>query len=720
MGADPKFQLQLLGGFCLRSTQSHDAIVISAKKARALLAYVAMQEPMRMSRERLATLLWPDRIDRQARQNLRQCLASLRQDLATSADDVLACDGETISLAKALAVDACQLRDLSDTDDAAALAPAAALYRGPFLSDLAMEGEEFRDWVSSQRMQLESAAGLILSKLARQSDEAGNSRKALDAASRLVAIDPFREDWLRLSLDLSARHLGRDRALIQAKNFIALLRQELDVEPEAETTALIERIKAGRIAPIRNRDVSSSAALRTTTIPTASDDRTATLPKAPPPATVIHRPAMVAAIVVALIAVLAASLSVTFKPGGRAGWRRPAAVDTTAIDQSKIPLLILPVRSESAETVQLAQLLTGSLLTSLSRFSELTVFDGSANARQVDDTDNGLRLAASGGVWRQGAALHLHVALNDTANGTLVWANEIALSNDVDTSPGADLTERIARDLQVQATYAQARGVNDGALNLAATNQLVAKALTIQYGAAAAAGVSSATPLYEEVLRRDPESPLALIGIAAELITSSANLRSERQSVSARAEALINRALQINPRIERAYYWLGIIYLGRGQHDLALQSFNRALTLNPAFIPAEAHAGFALVLSGRTAEGLGRIENALAVGSHDPNERLWLRFAGIAQLELGNDKQAIDALLVAASLATPTAPLRAALASAYALTGQRSKSREQFRLMKELAAPAALDNFLKVASRNGSQHGSRYLEGLRLASLDTP
>jgi hypothetical protein len=40
--------------------------------------------------------------------------------------------------------------------------------------------------------------------------------------------------------------------------------------------------------------------------------------------------------------------------------------------------------------------------------------------------------------------------------------------------------------------------------------------------------------------------------------------------------------------------------------------------------------------------------------------------------------------------------------------------------MKELAAPAALDNFLKVASRNGSQHGSRYLEGLRLASLDTP
>jgi tetratricopeptide (TPR) repeat protein len=220
------------------------------------------------------------------------------------------------------------------------------------------------------------------------------------------------------------------------------------------------------------------------------------------------------------------------------------------------------------------------------------------------------------------------------------------------------------------------------------------------------------------VLRRDRDTPLALIGLAAELVSSSANLLRERQSALAQAETLISRALQINPRIERAYYWLGIIYLDRGQRELAMQSFDRALDLNPAFIPAEAHAGFALVLSGRKAEGLGRIENALAANSHDPNERLWLRFAGIAHLELGDNQQAIAPLLVAASLATPTAPLRAALASAYALTGQRSKSQEQFRLMKDMADPAALDRLLKTASRNDDQHGSRYLEGLRLASLD--
>jgi tetratricopeptide (TPR) repeat protein len=271
----------------------------------------------------------------------------------------------------------------------------------------------------------------------------------------------------------------------------------------------------------------------------------------------------------------------------------------------------------------------------------------------------------------------------------------------------------------VQATYAAARGVDGADLQSAALNRLIAKALTIQYRGAAPADAASAVSLYEEALRRDPDCPLALIGLAAELVTSSANLLTEQKSTLARAEQLVSHALQINPRVERAFYWLGNIYLGRGQRDLALQWFDRALALNPSFIPAEAHAGYALVLLGRTNEGLRRIENALGASSHDPNERLWLRFAGIAQLELGNDRQAIDALRQAVSLAPPTPALRAALASAYALAGQWPESREQFRLMKEFADPAALQQLLRRAAKEDGRGASRYLQGLRLASRDT-
>jgi DNA-binding SARP family transcriptional activator/tetratricopeptide (TPR) repeat protein len=725
MSADPQFHLRLLGGFSLRfSTHAHDVeardeIFISSKKARALLAYVAMQDAMRISRERLATLLWPDRVDRQARQNLRKCIASLRHDLARHADALLIIDAETVAIRDGLAVDARQLRKLADTDRTTGLEDAAALYRGQFLSDLAMDGEEFRDWVSSERERLDAAAGMILSALASHADQAGDARTALAVSARLTAIDPLREDWLRLSLTIAARHVGRDKALTQAKSFVALLRKELDVEPEAETTALIEQIKAGRIAPSWKRDVLASDLASdmsgASASPDPSEDRGVALPKSAAVANAGGCPPIASAIVAAAVVFLMACLSVAYWPGARTGLPQFASIDA-AIDKSTIPLLVLPFRSETAETAQLARALTDNLLASVSRFSGMTVIDGRSTESVRSRSD--VRLSTSGSVRQQGSIVRLNVGLNDTAEQTPIWTGDFTANDDRIAKMDIEIPGRIARELQVRATYAAGRDVNGAALNLAASNQLIAKALTIQYRGSTD-GAASAVPLYEEVLRRDDSSPLALIGLAAELVTSSANFLSERRSTLARAENLVNRALQINPRIERAYYWLGIIYLGRGQRALALQSFDRALALNPNFIPAEAHAGYALVLMGRTGEGLRRIENALGLGSHDPNERLWLRFLGIAELELGNDAQAIDSLLQAASLAAPTPPLHAAFASAYALTGQHSKSREQFQLVKEMADPVALDQLLRIASRRDGQPGSRHFQGLRLAAGDT-
>ncbi len=109
-----------------------------------------MQEPMRVGREQLATLLWPERIDRQARQNLRACLASLRNDLAGFADDALAIDAESVGI-KAMRVDARELRALGEANAAGEIEDAASLYRGPFLSDLALEGEAFYAWASAER-----------------------------------------------------------------------------------------------------------------------------------------------------------------------------------------------------------------------------------------------------------------------------------------------------------------------------------------------------------------------------------------------------------------------------------------------------------------------------------------------------------------------------------------------------------------------------------------
>ena len=70
--------LTLLGGFGLRSSDGGD-LALSTRKDRLLLPYLALNAGRPLARDRLAGLLWGDRGETQARDSLRQSLASIRQ-----------------------------------------------------------------------------------------------------------------------------------------------------------------------------------------------------------------------------------------------------------------------------------------------------------------------------------------------------------------------------------------------------------------------------------------------------------------------------------------------------------------------------------------------------------------------------------------------------------------------------------------------------------------
>jgi DNA-binding SARP family transcriptional activator len=77
-----KVFLQLFGSFAIEAQGARAIpLAVTSRRGRALIAYLAMQPRYRASRQRLATLLWGDSGDAQARQSLRQCIASLRRDL---------------------------------------------------------------------------------------------------------------------------------------------------------------------------------------------------------------------------------------------------------------------------------------------------------------------------------------------------------------------------------------------------------------------------------------------------------------------------------------------------------------------------------------------------------------------------------------------------------------------------------------------------------------
>src|SRR5258706_14038129 len=79
-------ELQCMGDLQMR-TASGGLVSISAKKSQALIAYLALKPGQRVSRDRVAMLLWSSTGPEQARQSLRQTLSTLRRELTQISPD---------------------------------------------------------------------------------------------------------------------------------------------------------------------------------------------------------------------------------------------------------------------------------------------------------------------------------------------------------------------------------------------------------------------------------------------------------------------------------------------------------------------------------------------------------------------------------------------------------------------------------------------------------
>jgi TolB-like protein len=112
-------------------------IQIKSKKARALLAYLALPPGKERSREAIMALLWSDRGEEQARASLRQALTGLRKDLDHGALDALQIAEDWLKLDPSLVV----------------VEPPARGDR--FLDGLQVNDPAFEDWLRDERLRLE-------------------------------------------------------------------------------------------------------------------------------------------------------------------------------------------------------------------------------------------------------------------------------------------------------------------------------------------------------------------------------------------------------------------------------------------------------------------------------------------------------------------------------------------------------------------------------------
>jgi DNA-binding SARP family transcriptional activator len=244
LGPIAPLRLQLFGGFEAR-LGSGEPLVFPTKKSRALLAFLALGPGERHSRDKLASLLWGDMAEAQARQNVRKALSSVRQVVTGAHPAPLTVEGETVALAAEVKTDVAAFESLVAVGTPAALAEAAALYRGHLLDGVALDEPAFDDWLAAHRERFRVAAIEALEKLLAH-EAAQHPDRAVAVAARLLEIDPLHESGHRTLIRLYRKQGRRDAALAQYRRCADALWRELRVKPDAETEAEYREVLSAR------------------------------------------------------------------------------------------------------------------------------------------------------------------------------------------------------------------------------------------------------------------------------------------------------------------------------------------------------------------------------------------------------------------------------------------------------------------------------------------
>ncbi len=227
-----------LFGFFRASLLGQPLCCFRSRSEKWLLMLLALHLDTPVSREWLASTMWPDSDNAQALYNLRRCLTNLRKTLNPELNLVLSPTPQTLSLNKEyVRVDAADFETAINRGSIESLECAAALYRGPLMEDCNEE------WAVTERFQQEQLYLTALDTLAAHSLSINQPGTAVRYLRLIVASDPLREA-AHGTLMQALANCGDYSAVTQVyRDLRILLRREVNAAPSAETDALYRQLQ---------------------------------------------------------------------------------------------------------------------------------------------------------------------------------------------------------------------------------------------------------------------------------------------------------------------------------------------------------------------------------------------------------------------------------------------------------------------------------------------
>lgn len=239
------------------------AMSVRGRKSIALLGYLVLTHPQLHSRERLAGLFWPELPDKDARNNLRVTLARINKKLGSDQAPALITDRLTATYCQdaKLFCDAHEFQRLltgieaHEHDDPVNCTHcydnachAASLYTAEFMQGFQLDDcMEFEEWQLATREQLKGSAIEILNTIGQAAVSNRDYIAAVQQTRKLLKLDAYQEQAHRRLMSALTRSGDRHAALTHFAQMKTLLKEELGVDPDAETLAIYQAIKNGEL-----------------------------------------------------------------------------------------------------------------------------------------------------------------------------------------------------------------------------------------------------------------------------------------------------------------------------------------------------------------------------------------------------------------------------------------------------------------------------------------
>jgi DNA-binding SARP family transcriptional activator len=182
------YSLRLLGKLVIEGPSGPVQSRIVPRQRLALLALLGSAGEHGLNRDKVVSLLWPERPEAKARHLLADAVYRVRKGLGPEA--VLS-DGDTLRLNPArVRTDVWEFeRALTDGDPEGAV----EWYRGLFLDGFHLPGSssEFERWIDTERSRLEAEFEKALESLAERTEAGGDPVRAIGWWRRLMDRDPI-------------------------------------------------------------------------------------------------------------------------------------------------------------------------------------------------------------------------------------------------------------------------------------------------------------------------------------------------------------------------------------------------------------------------------------------------------------------------------------------------------------------------------------------------